>query len=212
MNLKNRLILTIAALVVLTNGQLAISQNANEILERVQKKYDSYSAICAQFKQTFHWELADETQIVEGQLCVKNGKKFRIETKDQEIVSDGETIWTINNINQQVIINTAENNENDNPFLKNFIRKYIDNYTASIVAKEGEIVTLILKSRSDNEFYPTINLWINQKQSFLSKIQQIDINENSTTYEILSLDEKAEIEESSFKYKKVEGFELIDLR
>ena len=148
---------------------------------------------------------------MEGTICVKDGKQFRIETKDQDIISDGKTIWTVNKLNSQIIIKDAKDNENDNPFLQSFINKYIENYSAEKNDTEDNTFHLTLKSQSQDEFYPIIHLWV-QKNYNISQIKQIDINNNSTAFEILSLNDNVHLGTEKFRVQNTTGYELIDLR
>lgn len=207
--MKNKLLLALVVLCCFLNSSFA--QNAKDILKNVQKKYNSYESVCSEFRQTFIWELANETQIVTGSICVKNGKQFRIETKDQDIISDGLTIWTVNKLNKQIIVNGAGDKKNDNPFLHDFIKKYIDNYSAEKNETIDKGFSLTLKSQSEDEFYPLIYLMINPNFT-IKQIQQIDINNNSTTFEILSINEKVILTPEQFRVQNIEEYELIDLR
>jgi chaperone LolA len=207
--MKNKIIISLIALWSISNSSYA--QSADDILKNVQKKYNSYKSVCSEFKQTFYWELANETQIVNGNMCVKDGTQFRIETNDQDIISDGETIWTINKLNNQIIIKNASANAKNNPFLRLYIKRYQDNYLAEKNKALDDGFSLTLKSRSEDEFYPLIYLHI-RKNYTLKKIKQIDINNNSTTYEILSITDNVQLSPEKFRVQNIEDYEAIDLR
>ncbi len=191
------------------------AQDAGDVIKQVQKKYESLQSLCAEFTQTFSWKLTDEVQVVKGRICVKDGVKFDIDTKDQRIISDGKTIWTINKVNKQVIVDHASNKTEDNPFLKDFLNKFVKNYSSRIIQndmdKSGQI-HLSLTSKSENEFIRGVELWINQETDLISKIKQIDINGNSTIYQVNNIDTKVKLSSNNFKFSLPQGYELIDLR
>ena len=195
------------------------AQDATQILTQVKNNYEAHPNICARFTQTFHWKLAEETQIVNGNICIKDGVKFKIETDNQIAITDGKTLWTLNKINKQVIIDRAGGGSQENPLLKSFLQKYIENYVAKLVAAEkgdqGEIIYhLNLLAKSEDEFYQRIEIWIEKKSKsyFMKKIIQYDINGNETIYTINDLNLQADIPDSMFKPAIPDGYEVIDLR
>lgn len=207
--LTKSIIALVLAVIVLPRTTAA--QDGHELLKRVKNKLDGYKSVCAEFKQTFRWELADQVQVIEGRICVKDGKQFRIETTDQDIVSDGKTIWTVNKLNQQIIVKAAGQDPDEHPFLQNFIQNYINKYSVDEVSRQNDLTTLSLKAKSDQEFYPLIELTINKDYS-VHKIVQIDINENRSTYEIVKLEENPRLGNSLFSAPDASGYEIIDMR
>jgi len=196
-------------------GSSAFAQDAEKVIGQVQKKYESLKGICAEFTQTFNWKLTDEIQVVEGKICVKDGVQFDIDTKDQRIISDGKTIWTVNKLNKQVIVDHASNKTEDNPFLKDFLNKFIKNYSAKIIKEErgaSDQLHLSLTSKTKDEFVRQVELWVNQKTNLISKIKQIDINGNSTVYQVKNIDTKIVLSSKDFVLQVPQGYELIDLR
>ncbi|NIA29106.1 MAG: hypothetical protein GWP06_04230 [Actinobacteria bacterium] len=193
----------------------AFAQDAGKVINQVQKKYESLKGICAEFTQTFTWKLVDETQVVKGKICVKDGVQFDIDTKDQRIISDGKTIWTVNKVNKQVIVDNASNKTEDNPFLKDFLDKFVKNYSAKIIKKEGgksRQIHITLTSKTQDEFIRRVELWVNSKTNLISKIEQIDVNGNSTLYQVKNINTKVVLSPKDFKLDLPQGYELIDLR
>jgi len=192
------------------------SQNASTLLNKVKQKYESLSAVCGEFKQTFHWKIADETQITTGTLCTRNGIMFRIEMQDQTIVSDGVTLWTLSKANTQVLIDNAANDKDNNPFLKSFIDKYFKQYKSELLADEtlndAPHYHLILSATSEDEFARTIELWVNKSTLIMSRIKQVDANGNDSIYEVTDIKLNPNLSDQDFKLTVPEGYETVDLR
>lgn len=192
------------------------AQDANQILSQIQKKYNAINSVCADFKQTFHWQLADETQIFTGSVCTRNGVQFRIESADQIIVTDGKTIWTQSASNKQVLIDDAAESDEDNPFLKSFMQNYIDNYNAKLAGEETidgkPYWQLLLQAKSEDEFARTIEVWVDKTTYYMIKIVQTDINDNVSTYEVSRIDLGAKLNDASFKLIPPSGYEVVDMR
>lgn len=194
----------------------ASAQDAAQVLSRVQKKYESLKNVCADFTQTFEWKLANETQTFKGQVCTRNGVQFRVENNDQTIITDGKTIWTMPRNANQVIIDDAAESPEDNPFLKSFLQNYMDNYKAEYLGQETLAGAahdhLRLTAKSEDEFAKTIEVWVDQKSSLMSKIKQIDVNDNVSTYEVSNVNIDAQLTDASFRPEIPADYEVVDLR
>jgi len=210
--MKKKLHLT--SLVVFMTVSL-FAQDAKSILNQVRNKYQSQKKLCAQFEQVFHWQLADETQTTKGQVCTQEGKKFRIETEQQIIVTDDKTVWTLNKLNKQVNIDHADNTEQDNPFLQSFFEKYTTNYDTRYEGKEEiegkSYARIVLTTKSPDAFIHKVEIWVDDNHH-MKKVVQTDLNENTTTYIVSSLNENPEFPNNFFQLEIPPDYEVVDLR
>ncbi|MBN1481485.1 outer membrane lipoprotein carrier protein LolA [candidate division KSB1 bacterium] len=197
-------------------GALAQAEDreTQKVLDKVQKTYEKLNDVCADFSQSFYWKLTEETQVVTGHICAKGGDKFKIETPEQLIVTDGKVLWTLNKMNNQVIIDHAENVANDNPFIQNFMQKYISEYDARIVEDQSDNgeTCILMTTKSGEHFVPRLWLWIDNKSNLINKIVQQDVNENTTTFEMSTFDMDVKLAANDFKYQIPEGADVIDMR
>ena len=186
----------------------------DKLLSEVEKVYAGLVNVCADFTQTFYWQLTDETQQVNGSLCAKGGDRFKIITPDQLIVTDGKTLWTLNKRNNQVIIDQAENATNENPFIKNFIGKYLRDYAASPDNDNStkELPCVLLSAKTDDQFVRQIRLWIDDNSKLITKIEQFDLNENTTTFELENINLKASLVNKDFVYEPDASADIVDMR
>jgi outer membrane lipoprotein-sorting protein len=195
---------------------VAWSQNAETVLSKVRQKYDAMNKLCVEFKQTFHWKMAGETQTSKGRLCSMNGTMFRIEQGDQTIVTDGVTLWTMSKSNQQVLIDLAGNGKDENPFLKSFIEKYTRQFKSELLADEtiddAPHFHLRLTAATEDEFEREIDLWINKSTFIMSRVKQVDVNDNDSVYEITAIHTDMPLSDKDFKLTVPEGYEAVDLR
>ncbi len=203
-------------LLVLAMTATAAAQDASEVLGRIQKKYESMKNVCADFTQTFRWELAGETQVFEGTVCTRNGVQFKVETGDQLIITDGKTIWTMPRGNKQVIIDDAAETNENNPFLKSFLQNFVANYSSEMLAAEtiagAPHYHLRLTAKSEDEFTKEVQIWVDQKTLLMSQVRQTDINGNSSTYEVRDIDLNAKLTEATFKPVIPADYEVVDMR
>jgi len=213
--MKNKLFVYFIFIIILISLPLR-AQTANSILTKVKQKYETLNQICAEFRQTFHWKMAGETQITDGKLCTAGGIKFRIEMQDQTIVCDGVTLWTLSKSNQQVLVDNAANGKESNPFLKSFIDKYFKNYKAQLLAEETIDGVphhhLLLTANTEDEFERSLELWIDKTTQIMRRIKQVDANGNDSIYDVIKLNQLPKLSEQDFKMVVPEGYETVDLR
>jgi outer membrane lipoprotein carrier protein len=188
-------------------------EDAGKILTRVRKEYDALNNFCAEYTQTFTWKLAGESQSIDGTICVKDKEKFKIETPNQSIITDGKTVWTVNTVTKQVMIDQASENKEDNPFLKEFMDRFTRDYRVQTSDQSDETnFVLILTALTQEQFVREIDLWVNKKTFQLARIKQIDVNSNLTLYEVKKIDTAISLKNSDFEYVVPDGYESIDLR
>lgn len=191
----------------------AADREAEKILERVQNAYEKLNEVCADFTQTFFWKLTDETQVVSGSICARGGDKFRIETPEQIVVTDGKVLWTYDKMKNQLIIDNAENANSDNPFIKDFMRKYITEYDAIMQESEDRSLRkILLTSKTGEHFVPRMWIWVDNKTDLIKKIVQEDLNENTTTFQMTDLNKDVSLPASDFKFQTPDNAQVIDMR
>jgi len=210
--MKKTLILILFSFFILCHFVVAAEDKADEILKQVKKTYEKYDNICADFTQKFIWKLTEEEHVLSGKICVQKGVKFNIETPDNLIVNDGEALWTLNRINNQVIVNSGSKESSGNPFLKEFINKFVRDYSAVIEKEEKEYYYLKLTAKTEDEFIREIKLKVDKKSFFLLDVNQLDANENITDYKVENIQTDVQLTEDDFKIKDIEKYEVVDLR
>ena len=209
----NKYLRAIIPLSLLFTVQL-YAQSADAVMNKVRQKYESLKNVCADFEQTFVWKLAEEQRVVRGSICAQDGVRFRIDTPDQFIVTDGKVVWTLNKGTRQVMVDNATAASGDHPFLKEFMDKYNNDYTATFVTEQPspEVYAVLLTAKSENQFVPRVALLVDKKQLLLREILQTDINGNQTRYVMSNINTEAKLTASDFQFQKSGDFEIIDLR
>ncbi len=210
--------IAIIALFLFPHQTISFAQDAKavEIINKVKAKYDAITSFQAEFELTSYWKLANNVQGQKGRIWLKDKDKFRIETSDQIIVSDGKTVWTHSLYNNQVIIDKIENSANEIRLPKDIFLKYAENYVPRFIANETidqqECAVLELKAKSDDIFIKFMKIWVNTKISVPIKIEQVDINDNTNTYRLLNVDLNKPLANNLFSYSIPDSVEIIDMR
>jgi chaperone LolA len=204
-------------LIAFAEGHLEAAKDpsAKEIIRRVQQKIERIGLIEAEFVQTFYWSLAAAEEEFHGKIYIGKNDEFRIETPEQVIVSDGESVWTWSMTNRQVIIDYMDQSQES--FLpRHLFANYSKDYKVTLNGTErlGEwnCYHLILESKSPDVFLQKIEVWIDPTEWLTRKLTYLDANENLTAFEIKKIQLKAKADGSLFNFVPDDSVEVVDLR
>ena len=195
---------------------IAGDNKADEIIKKVKAKYDGLKTFYAEFDQTSYWKLADNVQEQHGKIWLKGNDKFRIETPDQTVVSDGKAIWTYSQFNNQVIVDRVEKSGEEIRLPNDIFFKYSEDYLPVYLNDEKiddqDCFVLELRAKTEDIFVKYMKIWIETQKTIPVKIEQVDINSNSNTYLLMNLEMNKSIDDNFFTYKAPDSVEVIDMR
>jgi outer membrane lipoprotein-sorting protein len=151
-----------------------------------------------------------------GKITVK-GDKFRLVMDDQEIINDGETVWTYLPAAKEVNIDSYDPSSEDiNPskiyeiYKKGYKYLYIGDKTeGGVLSEEIDLVP----EKKDAQFFK-IKMIIAKKDKNIQSWTMFDKSGNKYKYTISKFAPNVAVAESFFTFdpKKYPGVEVIDLR
>lgn len=191
------------------------TENAQEVLDRVRKKYDSMVDAQIKFSQTSKFELSKVEQTVSGILLLKKEHKYRVEYDDQTIVTDGETVWKYSASQKQVLIDHFK--MDDQTFSpERILTGAPSDYTPAVLKKErlGKAETTVLKLAAVHEdsYVQSLKLWVDEGTWLIRKVEYVDVGGKRTEYTVNDIKINIGLDDSRFTYKVPEGVEVVDLR
>ena len=192
------------------------AQDVNDIIENVQETYDKMKFFSAVFKQIETFKITGSQTEMLGHIYIANGEKYRFESDEQIIITDGENVWAYSSKSNQVIIDKVK--ENSAALLpRDILFKYPKQFYATLLSedKHGDqtIFTIKLDPKEDTHGYvKSVKLWIDKKYWLIHKIEAVDLRGNSTLFEISKIDTKNKIPDSYFSYENKPGVEVVDRR
>ena len=189
---------------------------ASEVLAKVQDRYAALEDASADFTQTVSFKYAKIEQTFTGTVMMKKGNKYRIESQQQTIVTDGRTVWAYTPVNGQVLIDSyRENTSAFSPerFLvglpRNFRATYIDDNTSG----SGSNVVLKLEPKQDSQkFVKSLKVWVDPGNWSITRVEYFDLNETRTVYSLSGVQFNREIADKQFTFSIPAGVEVVDLR
>ena len=170
-------------ILLVTGSADAMSPKA--ALKTLQKKYQTLHSLSVDFREVFEWGLTGESNIRLGKMMVTKDNRFRIDTVDQLIVSDGTDIYRYNRDRKQVII---EHIQDEDKFLpRKILLDFADGFKAisltelAVAEKNGFRLDLEAEDPEVSLMSSAI-IWATTDDMVVHRLKLIDLNSNSTTY------------------------------
>lgn len=208
-------LLLMAILVAACVGIVQSEDSAQDVLERMKKKYDSIYDAQFRFSQKVKFEMARVEQLVSGTLLLKKENKYRVELEEQTIVTNGETVWSYSLPNNQVLIDHFK--MNDRTFSpERILTGAPEDFAATVVGREtlGKSSAIILKlvPRDDQAFVRSMKIWVDDGTWMIRRVELVDANGKETQYTVSDVKINVGLQDSRFTYQIPEGVEVVDLR
>lgn len=202
-------------LIVVAWSQLGAEETAQDMLEKMKKVYDSITDAQIKFSQKTSFEMSKMEQTVSGTLFLKKSNKYRLETNEQTVVTNGETVWSYTAFNKQVLIDNFKLDENAITPEKILTGAPID-YISTLLGKDKigktEVVALKLTPKNEQSLVKTMRLWVDNSTWLIKKASIADVNGRQTEYLVTDVRINMGIQDSRFVFEVPEGVEVVDLR
>ncbi len=186
------------------------AQSAEDIISKVQKKFDQVDGFEAKFSQTIFSAGSAESLHFDGDFKYKKGNSFAINLPERKILSDGKTIYNYDKKNKKLVLSLYE--DDDNLFsLDEIIYSYPEKCDLSMVESEsGKYYIKAIPNDLELSF-KEVYLTINNKY-LLSKVEIVDFNNMKFIFELFSISLNQNLDDKLFQFLPTDEVEVIDLR
>ncbi len=202
-----RISLLIAAVII--SSQLLNAQTdteAKKILDKLSEKTKSYKTIEVEF--TFIVDNKDQkiNETTKGTLKMKD-EKYRLLMKDQEIICNGQKVYTFNKEANEVQVIGVDELEEDAITPKNMFTIYESNFKSRIKEKkkeDGKNITVIdlYPMNPKEKDYSIVRLFVDTDKMMVTKATVLAKNGTLYTYKIDKMLPDKEMNESLFIFDK----------
>ncbi len=195
---------------------MASAQDVKDIIENVQETYDEITDLSASFEKVETFKLTGTENKTIGKLYIKNGTKYRFESEDQTIVTDGKSVWTYNGLTNQLIIDRLR--KNSGALLpRDMLYKYPREYYSTLLRtekKSGKDVYVIKLDPQEgvHGFVKSMKIWVEDDSWLVHKIETTDLNGNASLFLISKINTRKKLPEDLFLYKAAKGMKVVDMR
>ena len=190
------------------NSQGRLDENATAALEKCAKKLKNVSG-------TVTLTVFDsQKKVVAKQTAdVKySSGKYSLNMEGQEIVSDGVTVWHLNNSAKEVTIENVSDDDIDLLNPGRMLQNYNKSFRAKYIRTDDDGTVVVDMQPRSSRSYHKIRLFINEESGALNRIEVHKYDSSREVYEFSKC--KYGRVSGSFKYdpKANPGFEVIDMR
>jgi len=185
-----------------------------EVIEKVQEELADFKTFSARFEKQFYWAALDKRSARQGRIYLQRPNRFRVEVEDDNlVVADGQAIWAYSKKNAQVVVSPYQG-ELKTPWevLLDYAGSY-DPVAVDEVELDGRKgYLLVLKPQASGSGIAQMKVWVDRKRWLLLRVEQLEIDDNVTTYilEDHKIDKK--LDEDLFRFSPPEGATVIDRR
>jgi chaperone LolA len=190
------------------------SQTSEKLAFQVEEKYRSIKDLSMNFTKTLKSEIFESQKKIKGMMYLKNPDKFRIETEDETIVTDGKFLWSYSEQNEQVIKSILDKSKNifkPNQYLSNFREEYKAKLTGEEKIDKAKCYKLTLSPKKKDLFITRMTIWVGKKNLLAKRIEYTDVNDNQITLLFDHIRTNKGIKDSKFVFQAPEGVEELDL-
>ena len=189
---------------------------AGKILDQMSAKYQMMKAFKANFTQTLENDATKVKENLSGDITV-SGQKFRLKISGQEVINNGQTVWTYMKSENEVNISDYEPEDQEiSP--SQIYSLYKKGYKYSYVqeAKEGgeavDVIELSPEDRNNPVF--KVRLKVSKTDKSVKSWQMFKKNGNRYTFKINRFTPNVVTDATTFNFDKAKykGVKVIDLR
>jgi outer membrane lipoprotein-sorting protein len=212
--MKTKLFTPIFFLSLFFIGQLSFvhAQTAQNIIGNLQRKYQSGQAIKASFNQTMTQN--GRSKVAAGTIVMQQSK-YRVETGDQTIVTDGRTNWAYSRSKRQVYVSNYAPDENafspQTFFMTQSQRFNIQKLADSNMAGAASYLLKLTPKTRDVSFRE-VYLWVRKSDSMPVGVKILDVNNITTQITLTNLQNNPRTDANTFRFATPSGVQTVDLR
>ncbi|HTA84009.1 MAG TPA: outer membrane lipoprotein carrier protein LolA [Bacteroidia bacterium] len=196
-----------------------VDAKAGAILQSLSKRTRSYKSIKAEFNIIMYGRENKITDNQKGNLIVKGGK-YRLEVKNQVVVSDSNTMWTYLKDANEVQINTVDHSADKGAISPtNIFTIYEKGFKSQLkgeTTEKGASIAIIdlFPKHPEKEKYHTIELKIDKTKNQIVELKVFMKDGTIMEYTIDTFTTDGDLPANTFTFnpKDYPGIDVEDLR
>ena len=206
--------LKLSLLLVLLVFNVAIAADPTELLRDIEQRYNDLTDLEVDFKQEVHSGVFSAVERTEGKMFLAKGDRFRIQTDEQVIASDGKLLWVYSKENKQVTIDKVGKTR-DLVRPSDYLFTFRENYNAVLLPdssiSDETYSVILLTSQDKDQFIQRMTLYADKTDKLTRRAVYQDINGNIVEINFFNLKIDKALSPETFIFKAPKGVEEIRL-
>lgn len=199
-------------LMLFVGANITMAQTAQDIINKLKAKYDGGGAIKALFTQTM--TQGSKSRNMSGTIVMQKSK-YRVETGDQTLVTDGKTTWAYSKQQKKVLVDNYQADENTfSPDI--FFAKQAQRFNIQKLADQKvngtDAYQLKFNPKSSGMMMKETILWVRKSDAMPIKVSILDQNNTRILLTLTNLQQNPPINNSTFSFSAPKGVQVVDLR
>ena len=191
----------------------AAESPAKELLEQLSSSYLQLVPFKLNF-ELINYRDQENYQSLIGTYYMANVNQFRVDFAEQEIIFDGQWLWSHDRTNNQVVVETLDP-QSSLTFIFNLLNGNYQYFKAEVAKsnKKDSLVVVELQTADENQYFKKIYLMIERISIQLKSVVYYDFKDLKTELR-LAAPEKIESAAIAilFDTSRFDSLEIIDLR
>ena len=191
----------------------AQSPTAQQVVDNLRARFDETGVFSARFEQRIDnsFDESGQPTMLSGTI-IAGRSGYRVEMRDQTVVTDETTTWVYLIDDQQVIINDYLSDEGS--FSPNqFIGENAEKFRAEFAGESDPARFVVrLTPESPDSYIDAATLWVRKSDYVVTRIDVVDVNGATIRFEMSDVNFHPRVTEDTFRFSIPEGVEIIDLR
>lgn len=215
---RNILVLALAGLVLVSASSLAKPPSGKRVIDRVQDAYKDMETLKCDFQQEASLALLDDDPVItHGTMELAERDKFRFETDQMIMVSNGKTLWrySLHGTPPTVIIENVKDVE-EGLIPSEFLFKYPKKFKVEEVDEgslSGRPVWILdMLPKEKNVGVKRVKVWVDQNDALTRKMEVIDEADNRNIFTLQNVQLNMLVPDSRFELTVPDGVKVYDLR
>lgn len=186
--------------------KVMVNDTAQEIIKKLRAKYGSYESLEADFSLEIDYGNGESEK--QSGVLIQKGKQFRMDATSQAIYCDGVDLWIHLKENQEVQINSYDEEDESLNFSPSAVLSQYDNgeYEYALMGEIKENGTILQEIEfkpidNDSEF-SKIRLSVDKKKQELKKLKVFSKDGTRLSLEILDVKINLPYSENIFTFDK----------
>ena len=184
-----------------------------DLIKNIEEKYASWQDLQMNYKKEVKSEIFMESERVAGRIFLKQPNKYRLDSPDQIVISDGRLVWTYLKDTEQVTKQNLQPGQEFSflSFLKDLRSKY-DFKAGEAQRVEGvDCRKIFLAPKQKGTDFEKLTLWVDGKTYLVRKMELEDLQRGRTTFWFAKIRINSKLKNEMFQFKIPDEAELIDL-
>ncbi|MEE4256871.1 MAG: outer membrane lipoprotein carrier protein LolA [Bacteroidales bacterium] len=201
--------------IIISFGVFSQSKKAEQIIEDITTKTQSYSSVEVQFTFTYEDPSSGEDVSEPGKLII-SGDRYILDIEGQKVMCDGKTIWTYIEDAWEVQINSIEDDD-DAITPSKLLTTYNDEYKAKLdkeFKQDGVNYQRIELKPEEGKKWVKLEVLVNADKQEIAEITIYDKNGGKMHYAIDKFTPEVPVSDDDFTFdpEKYPDVEVVDMR